>query len=177
MIQMSVGFTEEECRVFSDLFVFWSERHAEIGATPSWAGIWPERPNRIPAPELSARSIGGDPGYILRREGPAVRQYWIERGSLDVIGEYGYFIDAMKAMAVRLASEYRKAKGYEQPFFKLEGIMPDGVEISTMNGREVYGLIGGDPAEYIPTYGVRGGLMPYLLTRSLEQVNADLLRP
>ncbi|GAA4759542.1 hypothetical protein [Gordonia alkaliphila] len=177
MTQQPMGFTESEFRVFSDLFVFWGERHAEIDATPAWSGIWPEVPDQFPAPELSARSPGGDPGYIIRREGRAVRQYWLERGSLFEEGEYGEFAEAMKAMATGLASGYRRSKGYEQLFFKPEGTMSDGVEIACVDGREVYRIIGGDPGRYIPVDGVRNGLDPYLLTHSLDQVNADLLRP
>ncbi|GAA4759614.1 hypothetical protein [Gordonia alkaliphila] len=177
MTQNSTGFTESEYREFSNLFVFWGERHAEIGATPSWAGIWPEVPGQFPAHELSARGLGGDPGYILRREGGVVRRYWVERGWLVSRGEYGHVIDAMKAMAATLASEYRVAQGYESLFSKLEGTMPDGVEISTLDGREVYRILGGSPDQWIPVYGVPGGISPYFLTHSLDQVNADLLRP
>ncbi|GAA4757806.1 hypothetical protein GCM10023217_32580 [Gordonia alkaliphila] len=174
MRQQPAGFTESEYRVFSDLFVFWGERHAEIGATPAWSGIWPRIPGQFPAPEISARCSGGDPGYITRREGRAVRRYWIERGSLDSVGECGYFIDAMKFMAATLASDYRDAKGYEQLYLKLKGVMPDGVEVSIMDGREVYRLMGHDPDRYIPVYGVPGGISPYLLTHSLDQVNLEI---
>lgn len=172
----SAGFTEQEYRMFAELFAFWGERHAEIGATPSWAGIAPDPPHRYPADEITALGPGAD-GFILRREGRAVHEYWIERGTLNSRGEFGHFIDALKAMAASLASQYRHSKGYEYLSFKLKGIMPDGVEVVTIGGRDVYRLIDGDPQRYIPVYGTPGGLMPHLLTRSLSRLNAELLEP
>ncbi|GAA4759610.1 hypothetical protein GCM10023217_34890 [Gordonia alkaliphila] len=82
-----------------------------------------------------------------------VFRYWLERGSLFDDGEYGDFAEAAKYMAVTLASQYREAKGYEPFPSKVGEMMSDGVEVSTMDGREVCRLIDGDPGRYIPVYG------------------------
>jgi len=55
--------------------------------------------------------------------------------------------------------------------------MPNVVEVVTEGDRDVYRLTGGDPKQYIPVAGTPGGLMPYLLTRSLSRLNAELLEP
>ncbi|MCK0438935.1 hypothetical protein MUG78_05510 [Gordonia alkaliphila] len=177
MVDQPTGFSEEEYLKFADLFRFWGERYSEIGVRPDWSGIAPQEPHGYPAMEISAREIGGDPGYILRREGALVHQYWIERGSLDDMGEFRQFSDALKAMSILLASGYRRAKGYEPLYSKLDGIMPEGVEVSSLGDVEVYRIVGGDPDRYFRVYGDPGGLLPYMLAHSLSEVNADLLRP
>ena len=169
--------SENEYKIFVDLFEFWGRQYADHGLTIPWSGISPVPPVGASSFEIRARAAGGDPELSFRREAGRVREYWIERGALESRGEFGCFMDAMKALAVTLASQYRADMGYEPLYTRLQGKIPDGVEMSVVDGREVYRLSEGGPDRYIPICGTKGGVLPYLLTRSLSDINTDLLTP